>query len=98
MKHFKTINLDVSGFFRRVCKKVGMVMDAIFPLTRARSLGEREKRSSLSAKAKLNSARKTFGFFIAVNGCSFSPREKVRMRGKTAPQFSQRRFCKDAII
>ncbi len=53
-------------------------------LTAARSRWKREKRSPCFAKTWLDSAREHSYFMKSVNGCAFSPREKVRMRGMPA--------------
>jgi hypothetical protein len=64
-------------------------MSGYFPLTPALSLGEREKRSQrldeiglpLNANPKTEAALSATSFIKLIFGCSFSPREKVRMRG-----------------
>jgi hypothetical protein len=51
-------------------------LGGVFPLTPALSLGEREKSSQRFGKLLANNHQS-----VNMSGCSFSPREKVRMRG-----------------
>jgi len=57
-------------------------MSVLFPLTPALSLGERGKRSQLLGKTRAKFCSVMDKFQDVTSGCSFSPREKVRMRGK----------------
>jgi len=44
---------------------------------------EREKRSQLFGGAATDSCARTHNFNNVADGCSLSPRERVRVRGKT---------------
>jgi hypothetical protein len=53
---------------------------------------EMEKRPSRLAKSRLQAARRLADLMKLASGCSFSPGEKVRMRGKGSVKSAASRF------
>ncbi len=72
-------------------------MSAAFPLTPALSLGEREQRSQRLGETNAEFCSVTGYFKGAANGCSFSQREKVRMRGNAPLFFTGYSFIETAL-
>jgi len=63
------------------------VRNAPFPLTPALSLGRGWHAPSLASKPAAGLVKVAFAYDSGDKTCSFSPREKVRMRGKEARHF-----------